>query len=162
MDKGHNPLAVANYFIEQSDDRLTCTKLIKLVYIAHGYTLAITNQPLVNEYALAWKYGPVFPSIYHEFKKLSQITKSQKAREFDDMGENLRECQSDFTENEMAIMDFILNKYGNMAAWELSALTHVEGSPWSQTIEKSNEIEGMSIDNEMIKTYYLKFKKQAE
>jgi uncharacterized phage-associated protein len=45
-------------------------KLIKTVFIAHGFYLASKDKPLVNEFVQAWKYGPVIDSVYHEFKGL--------------------------------------------------------------------------------------------
>ena len=64
--------AIANYFLElaaKHGEKVTPLKIQKLVYIAHGWHLALYEKPLVyDEFAEAWEYGPVFPSIYHEFK----------------------------------------------------------------------------------------------
>ena len=159
--EGHDSLAVANYFIDNfknnGREELTCLKLIKLVYIAHGFKLALIGKPLVNEYALAWRYGPVFQSIYHVFKFFSVIKKENKAKEFDNTNKGLRECRSDFSEDEKKIMDVVLKDYGSLPAWDLSGRTHIEGSPWFLTIKESNGIQGKSIDNEIIKKYYLQF-----
>lgn len=40
----------------------------KLVFTAHGWNLAVNNQPLVEEPALAWDNGPVFPSIWDHIR----------------------------------------------------------------------------------------------
>ena len=42
-----------------------------MTYFANGILLAHTNgkQRLVNEKFQAWEFGPVVPSIYHEFKQ---------------------------------------------------------------------------------------------
>ncbi len=45
-------LAVANFFVEKSIStgiELTPMKVIKMVYIAHGWHLAIKNSPLIAE-----------------------------------------------------------------------------------------------------------------
>lgn len=69
---GYPVKAVANAFLqiaEKHDAKLSPLKLQKLVYISHGWHLAIEGQNLVSdEFAEAWQYGPVFPSLYHEFK----------------------------------------------------------------------------------------------
>src|SRR5882724_82988 len=65
-------LSIANYFIKkarESGAEMTPMKLIKLVYISYGWYLAFANKPLINEKVQAWKYGPVVPSVYQEFKK---------------------------------------------------------------------------------------------
>ena len=68
---GTNPpyrsLAVANWFIENLS-KITPLKLQKLIYFAHGWHLAIRDQPLIDELVEAWEYGPVIPNVYHEFK----------------------------------------------------------------------------------------------
>src|SRR5688572_9338191 len=67
-----SPIAIANYFIAKSLESgkdLTPMKLVKLVYLAHGWYLGLTSKPLISEAVQAWKYGPVINSVYHTFKK---------------------------------------------------------------------------------------------
>ena len=76
-------VSVANYFIGkgiESGIEVTPMKLIKLVYVAHGWYLGNYQKPLIGEASEAWKYGPTIPSLYHSFKQLGnqKITK-QKA-----------------------------------------------------------------------------------
>src|SRR5208282_4587731 len=61
-------MAVANWFIENLS-RVDPLKLQKLVYFAHGWHLALRDQPLIDELVEAWDYGPVVPSLYHQFKR---------------------------------------------------------------------------------------------
>jgi len=65
-------LAIANEFIKVARERnkqLTPMELLKLVYFAHGWYLALSGVPLINEPVQAWRFGPVIPSIYHAFKR---------------------------------------------------------------------------------------------
>lgn len=58
----YSPVQIANKFItlgNQHHNPLTHMQLQKLTYIAHGYYLALTGKPLLNECVSAWKYGPV-------------------------------------------------------------------------------------------------------
>lgn len=66
---GHCPLLVADYLVARSGGRLTPLQVIKLTYIAHGYSLAINGEPLVDEAVEAWRHGPVVPSVYHRAKR---------------------------------------------------------------------------------------------
>src|ERR1700722_8483585 len=62
---------IANEFIalaSKAGSALSPLKLQKLVYFAHGWCLALTGRPLISDRVQAWQYGPVIPSIYHEFK----------------------------------------------------------------------------------------------
>ena len=43
-------------------------KMQKLVYLAHGWHLAIHDRPLISENFEAWPYGPVEEDLYHIFK----------------------------------------------------------------------------------------------
>lgn len=63
------PVLVADYFITNAVGSLTPLQVIKMVYIAHGYSLALLDEPLVEEAVEAWRYGPVLPSVYHTVKK---------------------------------------------------------------------------------------------
>ena len=42
--------------------------LQKLVYIAHGWNLAICGEPLIEEAPEAWDNGPVYRSIWDHIR----------------------------------------------------------------------------------------------
>lgn len=70
---GYTAKAVANHLLDfglTRKNEIPPLKMQKLVYISHGWHLALSDgKPLVSdEYVEAWPYGPVFPSVYHEFK----------------------------------------------------------------------------------------------
>ena len=47
-------IAIAN----RHDQSMSIMRLLKLAYMAHGWALAIIDEPLVNDYVQAWRYGP--------------------------------------------------------------------------------------------------------
>jgi uncharacterized phage-associated protein len=64
--------AVANEFLrlaEEDGRALTPLQIIKLVYIAHGWMLALYQRPLITDCVEAWKYGPVIPQLYHDVNR---------------------------------------------------------------------------------------------
>ena len=147
-------LEIANYFIEKSLDsgvELTPMKLNKLVYIAHGWYLGLSDRPLIGEAAQAWKYGPVIPSIYHRFKAYggAQITSLEPANDLVTIPE-VRD------EELKAFLQRIWDVYGNLSGLQLSSLTHQEGTPWSVVREKFNSKDdgGAIIPNDLIKQHY--------
>lgn len=66
----YNPIAVANVFIElahKDNVEINAMKLNRLVYLAHGYWLALVERPLLNEYIIAYPYGPMVVSVKEMF-----------------------------------------------------------------------------------------------
>lgn len=124
-----SPFAVADYFIHKAAEApgsdLTPMKLIKIVYIAHGWHLGSTNGvPLISEPIQAWQFGPVIESLYHSFKQFghSKIPASPAT----ELGA-LREPQR--LEN---FLDRIWQIYSRYTGGQLSTMTHAPGTPWHQ------------------------------
>ena len=154
MTKKHNPITIANYLIDLSQDGLTLMQLLKLSYISHGFTLALLNKPLADEYAEAWKFGPVFPSIYHEFKYEKPGPIKEQAKRANMMNNRLEDFVSNFDKDEKIIIEFTHKKYGKLDGWELSAITHAKDTPWHKAWKQGQHIRGFSISNEEIKKHY--------
>ena len=152
--KGHNPIAIANHFIDLSQNGLTLMQLLKLSYIAHGFNLAFLDKPLADEYAEAWKFGPVFPSIYHEFKYEKPGPIKDKAKWADMQRNILQYVSSNFNVNEKTIMKLTYEKYETLSGWQLSAITHAPDTPWHQAWTEGQSIRGYSIKNQIIKEHY--------
>jgi uncharacterized phage-associated protein len=140
-----NAVAVANYFVQKSINEqkpISPMKVQKLVYIAHGWHLAVTEEPLIDDKVGAWPFGPVIGSIYKAF--------SQYARRAIDRVIDGNDLVSP-SEDTITILDTVWEKYKNFSATELSNMTHQEGSPWQITYEKGRS---NIIDNELIKCHY--------
>ena len=148
----HEPVAIANFFIEKSGSGLTLMQILKLSYIAHGFKLGLDRGELSNEYVEAWQYGPVFPSIYHEFKYEPPGNIKSLGTEIDEA----TPVTSNFDEKENKIMQMVHNIYGGVDGWRLSRLTHQEGTPWHTFYHKKggNKIRGLPIDNSVIKEHF--------
>ena len=72
MGAPFNSKAVANHFLElakRDGQTIDPMKIQKLAYYAHGFFLALYDKPLLDDRVEAWKWGPVIPSLYHEFKQ---------------------------------------------------------------------------------------------
>jgi uncharacterized phage-associated protein len=148
----YSPTTVANYFIEKhsKDGELTPMKLLKLTYIAYGWYLAITDnkKKLLNEQPVAWDLGPVFPSLYSNIKKSYEkwnITKKIPLS----FSENIEEQDKTF-------LDKIWSLYGKHDGEYLSALTHENGTPWSEVYCKG--CNSILEDESIFKHYQSKLK----
>jgi uncharacterized phage-associated protein len=154
-------LAVANFFVEKSlatGIELTPMKLIKMVYIAHGWSLALSEKILINEGVEAWQYGPVIPKVYHEFKdyKNSQITRlCIELIQKDERGFEIITPQVT-DEDDIELLDSVWNAYSHLSGLQLSSMTHETDTPWDVTWNKNSgkEIRGAIIPNDDIKSHY--------
>ena len=168
---GCSAKAVANYFLdlaEEKEEPLTPLKVQKLVYIAHGWYLALSKEALISdEYAEAWQYGPVFPSIYYEFKWFGSNKITDRAEElvsFNQLSGTWKKIiplvpsQDKIT---CTFLDRIWKVYSPYNAIVLSEMTHEEGTPWSLTKEEDDKINA-HIPNCRIKEYYEKRLKDSE
>ncbi len=161
----YSAIAIANAFIEKAKKfgitDLTPMKLQKLVFFAHSWSLAISDEPLIKDKILAWKYGPVIESIYHEFKGYGSRNITALGTEFlwdDDPNAIIKAKfvapilpKSDDYAN--AIVNTIIDVYGDKSAIYLSNLTHQKGSAWEVTREHHHDGEsrGYEIPNDIIK-----------
>ena len=136
---------IANDFIRLAADNnriLSIMMLLKLVYIAHGWTLALRDNALITDYAQAWQHGPVVPSVYFAFRPFGVHV----PKEFD-----LMESSED--RKDKSIIEQTYSLYGDMTAFALSKLTHIEGGPWDRTRKKFGY--KATIPNPWIKEHYL-------
>ena len=155
---GYSAKAVANYFLTKYGKHgITPLKIQKLVYIAHGWHMAFHGHenPLIDdEYAEAWQYGPVFASLYHEFKHRGRLPIIDLATELDD---DLNETKPGIPKSDKEtrnLMDRIWEVYGDYSGFQLSEMCHRPGSPWDEAREASNGRKNAHIDDEIIERHY--------
>lgn len=131
--------AIANEFLAlaaESGRGLTPMQLVKLVYIAHGYSLFERSAPLINEPVEAWQYGPVVPKVYHAFKAYGRQPVERPAMQYNfeedvmepiSMDDGARNAD---VESARAVIKKVWAKYGAKSGLALSNLTHKPNTPW--------------------------------
>lgn len=128
-----SPLAVANAVLEEAQRQkkaLTIMQLLKLVYIAHGWSLALLKTPLVNEEPEAWQHGPVFPSIYRAFRRFGSGPITELASTpFGPL------AAAELSEQQRSVVQSVVKGYGDTHAFALSRMTHQPETPWAKTYE---------------------------
>jgi uncharacterized phage-associated protein len=163
--------AIANEFLARaftSRRELTQMKLQKLVYIAHGWNLAVNGEPLVSDAVEAWEYGPVLPHLYQHARNFGNKPITRLICEGDDnaaiffsTGPSPRGApfKANLRPEEKAVIDRVWARYGDMSAFQLSDLTHQEGTPWFLTFFQKGR--NGQIDNELIKQHYVELARAA-
>lgn len=140
---------VANAFIrkarESGRNDVTPMKLLKLVYIAHGWSLGINNRPLFLEEVEAWKYGPVIPELY-------DAVKGYRNRPID---HELPESAfgNHIEADDQALIDQVWATYGQHDGIRLSSITHQPDTPWDKTWDRRG-FHGLIIPTPMIRDHY--------
>jgi uncharacterized phage-associated protein len=144
-DGAHDPRAIANKILEicKADGRsVTLMQLIKLVYLADGWSMALRDAPLSKLPPQAWQYGPVYPTVYKAFKRFGTRPVTEAAA---DNASGI-EIVEEFSTDELALIRQVVDSYGKFHAFRLSEIMHQPGTPWTTTVEKSGNYAEIPID----------------
>ena len=162
--------AIANYFLDiakRDGKTLQPMKIQKLVYIAHGWHLALLDKPLIEDPVEAWRWGPVIKDLYHEFKEFGRtpITKKATDLNFEEKPgggirikfetPNLEQC-SDDPDTAKAFLERVWKVYGTFTSTQLSNMTHKKGAPWDKTMEQRE----LRISDDLIKDHFQELAKK--
>lgn len=161
----YSALAVANKFLDfaaRDNVRLSPMKLQKLVFLAHGWYLAIHKRPLVREEIEAWQWGPVISDLYYEVREFGRDLIRGRIT-------NLGVLEQDevdlydaevyvIPEYDLKTINFlkeVWDVYREFTGIQLSNWLHIEGSPWHQVCDQEGGL-GLHevISNGIIREYY--------
>lgn len=96
---------------------LSNMEVLKLLYLAQGWFLALYDQPLFGDRIEAWPRGPVQPAVYGQY------------RHFVWMPIPPPESEPDIPEHVASHLDSVYATFGHCGALTLSKLTHCQ-DPW--------------------------------
>ncbi|MDR0954529.1 MAG: DUF4065 domain-containing protein [Rikenellaceae bacterium] len=146
----YNSLTIADYFIKRSNANkapLSLYQLIKLIYIAHGWSLSLNDSPLISDEIKAWENGPVIPSLYEFY--------TGKGVKVDDLVviENSNEEINCIKAPHSEILNKVYAKYGHLEKQGLMTLLHQEDTPWF-SVWNEGKGDGNTIDDSETRRYY--------
>ena len=145
---------VANRFLQLADAQgsaLTPMQVLKLVYIAHGWNLALNDAPLIDQRVEAWLYGPVIPDLYRSMKGFGGGgVRGPLPLSWDEA--------QDLDERQDALIRQTYRLYGGLSGMQLSGITHAKGTPWQQTYTHGDH--GKLIPDELIKEHYKRLREE--
>ncbi|WP_312311415.1 Panacea domain-containing protein [Empedobacter brevis] len=124
---------------------LNVTKIQKMLYIVYAYYLSKKDFNIFSETPKAWPYGPVFPRTRNkvDFSKLYKIDDLEEIKEDEDL---------------KAIMKYVIKKYSNFSAGQLSDWSHMPNGPWDLTVKQPGFKWGDHIEDNYMKDYFEKYK----
>ncbi len=122
---------------------LTNFRMQKLLYLAHGYYLAMEKRPFITQNFYAWQHGPVIPELYQIYKPYMGEVITENTIITEDLGKLKKADEKYLTR--------FWKGFKKLTISQLYAHTHRENSPWDLFYTKQkNSI----IDNDIIEAYY--------
>ena len=121
----------------QENIKVTPMKLQKLLYYVCVKYVKETGEMPVSEPFEVWQYGPVIPSVYHEFKsfraaginKFARDAKGEASVVDEDSSPILTDC-----------INFVWSRLKHFTGIELGQRTHQKGSGWNKAYQRDDEI----------------------
>lgn len=156
----YRPEAIANRFLDLAGEQgLTQLQIQKLVYIAHGWNLAVSGEPLTSVEPEAWDRGPVYRDLRNKISHIGSKRLTRKIHENDDnpfavfASENRgREIVANLNNTEEKIVSLVWNRYGHLHGFTLSDLTHEPDTPWHEVYHSRGR--NAAIPNTVIERHY--------
>lgn len=126
---------------------ITNLMLQKLLYYIKGLGSAIEGCTIIPDACEAWRYGPVFPTVYEKYKRFAdgEISSVLSQADLEDL---LSDKEKDAT-------NYVLETFGIYNVWFLKKLTNIE-IPWREARgeldenDKSNNV----IENQCMNEYF--------
>lgn len=103
----------------------------------------------------AWKFGPVFPSVYEKYREFGkQEIEISLSKEY---------VNGLLTKQEKQVTDYVMNTFGIYNAWFLKDLTHHE-EPWIAARKGLSEDDASRnlTDEEIISHYFAKINEKYD
>lgn len=152
----YDAIDVSRYVINYSNQHeygISNLKLQKILYFIQAYFLMSTlnHTACFQDVIEAWDFGPVVPSVYHEFKQYGagDIPSIQSYIYFDtkNIWNSRRVAYKNIISNEdCERINAVIDKFSDYSASDLVALTHRQ-APWLDAYvpHANNEITTESI-----------------
>jgi len=145
----YDALSVAHYIIDYCNERgrgISNLKLQKILYFVQAEFLVSTpnNTPCFKDGIEAWDFGPVVPSVYHQYKLFGSANIPAK------MNDVLVPYYEDIASEDQLLINSIVDGASKYTASQLVQITHNQ-APWKNAYRRgSNNV----ITNRAILDYF--------
>lgn len=122
-------------YLSSRIDKLSKTKLLKLLYILDELSIKQSGIPFLNLSYKTWKFGPVSEEVFVELSTEPTFLKDYFKRKIDSEDNifiipNSEFCDDEFSKNDFHLLDYVIDQFGTKSAKELISYTHRKNSPW--------------------------------
>jgi len=153
--------ALSNIILQEAERLgidVYATTLLKVLYFAHGWHLAISGEPLVAQPFEAWQFGPVVRVVYDQIKNSNRRPIDIRLSAFSAAALQSVEAQCELKHASFDLLISVLRAYSHLHPYTLSDMTHEADSPWSKVWLRSTQglTPGARIENSEIRKYFLR------
>lgn len=145
----HNCLSIANCIIDTfkvlKRRDITIMELLKYQFFCYGWYLAQSEESLFNAAIKAYPLGPVIEEIYKGFD--DQYRDNYIVIKEHDSGN-----KNEISSNIKSFIKEIMKKYCYQSPIELSYITHLADTPWTEVLVEKGVFSDISDD--LIRNYY--------
>ena len=138
-------------------------QLQKLVYIAHGWCLAFSGEPLTGDRPEAWEFGPSYRRLADAVAQHG--TRAVTTLIYADVSvlnrSDASPVKSDLSQFEMDTIAMVYTDYGALSAARLASLTQGPGTPW-RLVYDGGAGTWRDIPHWMIREQFAKYATEAE
>lgn len=147
------PRHVANTILNKAHEEgveINHLKLQKLMYLLHGWFMAVHKRGLLPEVFEAWEHGVAIDCIFREFCEFGRDPIHGLIREV--APGKINETLSVSKENRdvHGVLDRVWQEFGHLTAVELASICNHDDSPWRKAIECKRVV----IPNAWIQEYF--------
>jgi uncharacterized phage-associated protein len=143
---------------DQKGVPVTHLALQKIVYFCHGTAYVRFGKPLLLNKIEAWKNGPVIRELYFSFNSFGDSPISGRAEMVNFRTRRPEKIAYSFPTDVLDHLQETFKIYGPIDPWRLVAMTHKDGAPWKQVIDRAQKTAnaGMRIEESLIRDFFCK------
>lgn len=139
-------------YLSNKIPNLSKTKALKLIYILDELSIKKSGIPYFNLKYKVWKFGPVSEEIFIDLSSETTLLRDYIERSSEEgttVIKPISEFNDDeFSDNDIVLLDFVIERFGQQTAKELVFYTHRKNSPWHNTALENSVLE--LLENEEI------------
>ncbi len=140
-------------YLSEKIPNLSKTKVLKLLYILDEISIKKSGIPFLNLQYKVWKFGPVSEEIFVDLSSDTTLLKKFVSRTFteDNFIVSVNKFDdSEFSDNDIQLMDYVIENFGSKSAKDLISYTHRVNSPWYNTAKENLVLD--LIESEKVNT----------
>lgn len=139
-------------YLSEKIGELSKTKALKLIYILDELSIKKSGIPFFNLKYKVWKFGPVSEEIFIDLSTETTLLKNYIERTSEEGATIIKPIvdfnDDEFSDNDIELLDYVIENFGNKSAKDLVYYTHRKNSPWHNTAKDNSVLE--LLENEKI------------